>query len=77
MTDRLTQALTILSRYIFDGVVSTFGKLRVKLALWILPKDVSNFANLIIAKMAADIQKMDSEKRNQISAIRIDFEFRS
>jgi hypothetical protein len=73
----MTDALTILSRYIFEGVVSTFGKMRVKLALWILPKDVSNFANLIVSKMANDIQKMDSEKRNKISAIRIDFEFRN
>jgi hypothetical protein len=73
----MTDALTILSRHIFEGVVSTFGKMRVKLALWILPKDVSNFANLIVSKMANDIQKMDSEKRNKISAIRIDFEFRN
>lgn len=73
----MADALTILSRYIFEGVVSTFGKMRVKVALWILPKDVSNFANLIISKMADDIQKMDSEKRNKISAIRIDFDFRN
>lgn len=77
MTDKLTQSLIILSHHIFGGLISIFGKMRIKIALWILPKDVSNFANLIISKMADDIQKMDSEKRNKISAISIDFEFRN
>jgi len=65
-----------LSRHIFHGLTSTIGSIRFWLGLWILPKDVSNFTEIILSKMADDIQKMDSKKRDKITSIRLDFEFR-
>ena len=72
MTDKLTQSLIILSHHIFGGLISILGKTRIKIALLILPKDVSNFANLIISKMADDIQKMDCEKRERYNRLALE-----
>jgi hypothetical protein len=70
-SDRLT-----LSRHMFRGLNTMIGNLRFWFGLWILPNDVSKFTHLILSKMSDDIQKMDSEKRNKITSIRVDFEFR-
>lgn len=68
--------LSILACYVFHGLSSTINRVRFWLGLLILPKDVSKFSKLILSKMAQDIEKMDSEKRSKITAIRVDFEFR-
>lgn len=68
--------VTILSRHLFRGLNTMIGNLRLWIGLWILPKDVSKFTNLILSKMSDDLQKMDSTKRNKITSIRLDFEFR-
>lgn len=68
--------VTVLSRHIFRGLNTVIGNIRFWLALWLLPKDVSKFTNLILSKMSDDLQKMDSTKRSKITSIRLDFEFR-
>lgn len=68
--------LVVLSRHMFTEINAMFGNVRFWIGLWILPKDVSNFTQLILSKMSDDIQKMDSEKRNKITSIKVDFEFR-
>lgn len=50
--------------------------MRLWFGIAILPKDISKFSKLILSKMAQDIEKMDSEKRSKITAIKVDFEFR-
>lgn len=68
--------VTTLSRHIFRGLNSMMGNIRFWIGLWILPKDVSNFTQIILSKMSDDIQKMDKQKREKITSIRLDFEFR-
>lgn len=60
----------------FHNITEFYGTVRLAVALWIMPKDVSRFVVLILSKMADDIQKLDTDKRNKISALKIDFEFR-
>lgn len=68
--------VVILSRHLFRGLNTMIGNIRFWLGLWILPKDVSKFTNLILSKMSDDLQKMDSNQKNKITSIRLDFEFR-
>ena len=68
--------VSILACHIFHGLSSTINRMRLWLGIAILPKDISKFSKLILSKMAQDIEKMDSEKRSKITAIKVDFEFR-
>lgn len=76
MLNKLRDDVATLSRHIFTGISSQIGKARLWIGLYILPHDVSNFVILILSKMAADIQKMDKEKIDKITSIKVDFEFR-
>lgn len=76
MFDKFPINLAVLARHFFQGVSTAFGRFRFWLGMWIMPKDVSNFTALILSKMSDDVQKLDSEKRNKIQSLKIDFEFR-
>lgn len=49
---------------------------RLWLGMKILPKDFSNFTVIIISKLGLEYEKLDSEKREKISSLKIDFEYR-
>jgi len=68
--------LSSLARFLFSSVSTKIGKIRFLIGLWILPKDVSNFTMLILSKLLDDIQKLDKDKRDKITSLKIDFEFR-
>jgi hypothetical protein len=42
----------------------------------LLPKDFSNFVTILISKLGMEYEKLDSEKRDKISSLKIDFEYR-
>jgi hypothetical protein len=44
--------------------------------LKILPKDLSNFILILISKIGLEYEKLESEKKDKISSIEIDFETR-
>ena len=76
MHNKLGLDLSSLARFLFSSVSTKIGKIRFLIGLWILPKDVSNFTMLILSKLLDDIQKLDKDKRDKITSLKIDFEFR-
>lgn len=56
----------ILGKYFFSELSSLFSKLRLKIALKIMPKDTSHFFKLVLNKLADDIKKIDEKKRNSV-----------
>jgi len=76
MQNRFGLDLSSLARFFFSSVATKFGKIRFLIGMWILPKDVSNFTILILSKIVDDIQKLDKDKRDKITSLKIDFEFR-
>lgn len=59
---------TILGKYVFSELSSFIGKLRLSLALMILPKNTSHFFHLVLEKISDDISKLEEKKRNGIVA---------
>lgn len=49
---------------------------RLWLGMKLLPKDFSNFVIIIVSKLGMEYEKLDSEKRERISSLKIDFEYR-
>jgi len=49
---------------------------RIWLGMKLLPKDFSNFVTILISKLGMEYEKLDSEKRDKISSLKIDFEYR-
>lgn len=50
--------------------------LRLWIGFKILPKDLSNLMFIVLSKIEAEYEKMDSDKKDKISSLTIDFEFR-
>jgi len=49
---------------------------RIWIGLKILPKDFSNFIVIILSKLGMEYEKLDSEQKDKISSLKIDFELR-
>jgi hypothetical protein len=65
------------SHLLFQENPSTLWiRFRLWLAFKLIPKDMSNFIDIVLSKLNVEYEKLDSEKRNKISSLRIDFEFR-
>ena len=51
-------------------------RFRFWLALKLLPKDFSNFFDIVISKLDMEYENLEPEKRDKITSLIIDFEFR-
>lgn len=69
--------ITNLGRLLFDkNPVSHLVELRIKLAMTILPKDLRSFFVVVVSEVESKYQKLDKSKKDKISGLRVDFEFR-
>lgn len=59
-----------------DNPSAWWTNFRVWIGLKILPKDLSNFILILISKIGLEYEKLESEKKEKISSIEIDFETR-
>lgn len=51
-------------------------RFRFWLALKLLPKDFSNFFDIVISKLNEKYENLDSQEKEKITSLSIDFEFR-
>lgn len=64
-------------RFLFDDDASKLWiRFRFWLALKLLPKDFSNFFEIVISKLDSQYENLEPEKRDKITSLVIDFEFR-
>ena len=69
--------ITSLGQLLFDkDPVSRLVELRIKLAMTILPKDLRSFFVVVVSEVESKYQKLDKSKKDKISGLRVDFEFR-
>lgn len=62
---------------LFNEGASTFWiELRLWIAFKILPKQFANFFELVASKLEMEYEKLDSDKKDKITSLVIDFEFR-
>jgi len=76
MTEFLRDIKRISHLLFSEDIPKTWTKFRLWIAFHILPKDLANFMLMIITKLELEYEKLDSEKRDKISSLSIDFEFR-
>jgi hypothetical protein len=72
----LNSYIKILSIGFFHSLNTLFGKIRFKLGMMILPKDISNFYELILIKIGKDIDDLDPRQRNKLVSFSIDMNFK-
>lgn len=76
MTSFLKHFQTV-RRFLFDDDTSKLWiRFRFWLALKLLPKDFSNFFEIVISKLDSQYENLEPEKRDKITSLVIDFEFR-
>lgn len=60
----------------FHSLNTILGKLRFKLGMLVLPKDLSNFYELILVKISNDVEQLDQRQINKIVSISVDINFK-
>lgn len=55
---------------------SLWLKVRMWLVVKLLPDDVSLFFSMVISKLQLEYEKLDREKIDKISSLKIEFEYR-
>lgn len=76
MTEFLRDIKRISHLLFSEDIPKTWIRFRLWIAFQILPKDLSNFVVMVISKLEREYEKLDSEKKDKISSLTIDFEFR-
>jgi hypothetical protein len=71
----MNNTFKLISQYFFNSIETKLGSIRLKLALLILPRDLSEFFNIVLSKIDNNLNKLDNEKRKKIISLRIDFDF--
>lgn len=51
-------------------------RVRFWIALKLLPKDFSNFFGIVISKLNMEYENLEPEKKEKITSLKIDFDFR-
>ena len=65
------------SPVLFNEEVGTFWfRLRLWIALKLLPKDLLLFFSIVITKLRLEYDKLDTDQINKITSLKIDFEYR-
>lgn len=58
-----------------EGPRSFWTEIRLQIAFKILPKTFAEFFSIVGSKLEMEYEKLDSEQRNKIVSLNIDFEF--
>ena len=70
--------LTLLGKHIFPELSSTLGRFRLLIAMKILPKGTAHFLELILEKLACDLEKLsDAERERLVAYLKIDVDLNS
>jgi len=72
----LNSYIKILGVNFFHSLNTVLGKIRFRLGMLLIPKDLSNFYELILIKIGKDIDDLDPHHRNRIVSFNIDIHFK-
>ncbi len=65
------------SRILFREDPSTlWTSFRLWLGMKLLPKDFSNLVIIVISKLGMEYEKLETEKKDKICSLKVDFEYR-
>lgn len=76
MSNFLRELKHVSSLLLNEDAHTAWTSFRLWLGMKILPKDFSNFVILVLSKLGTEYEKLDSEKKEKISSLNIDFEYR-